>query len=142
VFVDFQFDESTTEVYKSPGSVISITPSAVPESGYKAMCHVQATTTNVSCVMRLNGQTIPARLTLTDKDPVPTTPLKERVFVFHQQLSNFRPNSTHDGKMLECVASSPNYPNVVVRNDVVFDVERKLHRLRSSQSQTVYWPCS
>ena len=58
-------------------------------------------------------------------DPISDDPLQERVYVFHKVVNNFIPDGLLNGKKFECVASTPNYPDILSTNYITLDVERK-----------------
>lgn len=58
-------------------------------------------------------------------DPISEDPLQERIYTFHKVVNNFIPDGKLNGKALECVASTPNYPSVFSTNYITLDVERR-----------------
>lgn len=60
VFVDVKPSNGREVAYKEAGEVVDF-PSPKPEFGYLVRCHVQATTDNITVVMRIGGREMPGK---------------------------------------------------------------------------------
>ena len=45
--------------------------------------------------------------------------------MLHRYVDNFKPGAHLNGQKLECIASTPNYPNDKVMGHILLNVERR-----------------
>ncbi|XP_067932856.1 uncharacterized protein [Watersipora subatra] len=124
LFVDMKPEGGREVPYKEPGDVVHFSQ-PLPEFGYTAKCHVQATTRNISVTIKIAGKEVPSELSAIDADPINSQALQERIFLQHRYIRNFKPGPELHLQKLECIAMSPNYPHVEFRNHVILNVEHK-----------------
>lgn len=53
-------------------------------------------------------------------------PLQERMYTKYARIDRFIPRGEFNQGSIDCIAYSPNYPDIIVTNNITLDVERKV----------------